>query len=105
LIGEDPSSISKLIFNLKRFVYRTLGFGGSVVQAISGVEIALWDIIGKVKNEPICKLLGDLRDQIKLYAAGTIVHDKPAEWHVKSFEKHFLRKRESGEIEYLWTPA
>ncbi len=86
-VGEDPLEIPKLMFNVQRFVYRTMGLQGAIVQALSGVEIALWDIVGKVKNESISKLFGRYRDKIEIYAAGTIGFDKPLEWHIKFFEK------------------
>jgi L-alanine-DL-glutamate epimerase-like enolase superfamily enzyme len=91
LIGENPLEIQKITQKIKRFVFRTSGFQGTVVQALSGVEIALWDILGKVKNEPISKLLGEYRDKIKLYAAGTIVFDQTPEWHLDFYKEHFER--------------
>jgi L-alanine-DL-glutamate epimerase-like enolase superfamily enzyme len=54
-------------------MYRTTfryGRKGLVLHAISGVEIALWDIIGKYRNLPVYEMIGGLcRDKIKAYAS------------------------------------
>ncbi len=68
-IGADPTDISAL---MKMLIYRVHGVGraGPVMYALSGVDTALWDILGKVKNQPIYKLLGGVaRDKIPAYAS------------------------------------
>jgi D-galactarolactone cycloisomerase len=53
------------------------GRGGAVTHAISGVDIALWDIFGKVTGQPISRLLGGrYRETIKPY--GSMLMDEPA---------------------------
>jgi D-galactarolactone cycloisomerase len=56
-IGADASDIPAL---MKRLIYHVHGVGraGPVMYALSGLDIALWDIIGKSKNLPIYQLLG-----------------------------------------------
>jgi D-galactarolactone cycloisomerase len=52
------------------------GRGGAVEHAISGLDIALWDIMGKVCNQPVSRLLGgNYRQRIKPY--GSILFDEP----------------------------
>jgi len=47
-----------------------LGRGGSITHAISGIDIALWDLLGKACNQPIGRLLGGrYRDRVKPYAS------------------------------------
>jgi len=47
-----------------------LGRGGSVTHAISGVDIALWDLLGKATGQPVGRLLGGrYRDRVKPYAS------------------------------------
>jgi len=69
LIGEDPFNIEKLW--RKMFVY-SLHWGrkGGAIKIISGLEIALWDIIGKELNRPVYELIGGkCRERIKVYAS------------------------------------
>jgi L-alanine-DL-glutamate epimerase-like enolase superfamily enzyme len=53
------------------------GRGGSVEHAISGLDIALWDLMGQACGQPVSRLLGgDYRRTIKPY--GSILFDEPA---------------------------
>lgn len=65
--GDDPVRIEKIWNKIFRaFTY--MGSRGASTNAISGIDIALWDIRGKVLNEPIYNLLGGpVRDSIELY--------------------------------------
>jgi L-alanine-DL-glutamate epimerase-like enolase superfamily enzyme len=69
LVGEDPLLIEGL---WQKMFMRTRQYGrrGVVMQGISGVDIALWDIAGKVANLPVYKLLGACRDRVEVYASG-----------------------------------
>jgi D-galactarolactone cycloisomerase len=52
------------------------GRGGAITHAISGIDIALWDILGKVTAQPISRLLGGrFRETIKPY--GSVLMDEP----------------------------
>jgi len=58
IMGEDPLDIDPLY---TKMIFRTGGagaIGGVTVTAISGVEIALWDLAGRLLGQPVCKLLG-----------------------------------------------
>jgi L-rhamnonate dehydratase len=47
------------------------GRKGLVVNAISGVDLALWDLLGKLRQEPVYHLLGGaVRDELQFYATG-----------------------------------
>ena len=49
------------------------GRQGMVMGAISGIDVALWDILGKVANLPVCKLLGQVSDKVQGYAAAFLI--------------------------------
>jgi D-galactarolactone cycloisomerase len=70
LIGADPLDIEVL---WHRMYHATRDFGrkGSVVAAISAIDIALWDLAGKHYGVPISKLLGGaFRTEVQPYATG-----------------------------------
>src|SRR5215216_5012973 len=56
VVGQDPREIDRLVH---RMYEGTIFFGrsGAAIQAISGVEIALWDVLGKSTGLPVYKLL------------------------------------------------
>jgi len=69
LIGEDPFNINRLYEKVRR----QGRYGGSLhaplIFALTGIENALYDIVGKALGVPVYKLLGGkFRDQIRLYA-------------------------------------
>jgi len=69
LIGEDPTRIE----HHWQTIYRHSFWRGGVVigSAISGIEQALWDILGKALGVPVYALLGGrVRDRVRLYANG-----------------------------------
>jgi D-galactarolactone cycloisomerase len=69
LVGQDPLMIEGL---WQRMFVRTVQYGrrGIAMNAISGIDIALWDIAGKVAKLPVYKLLGACRDRVEAYASG-----------------------------------
>ena len=69
LIGEDALLIEGL---WQKMFARTRQFGrrGIVMNAISGIDIALWDIAGKVARLPLYRLLGGCRERVEAYASG-----------------------------------
>lgn len=78
LIGENPLAPGPL---QRRLFEGSLYYGrrGAVVHAISGLEIALWDIAGKAAGQPIHALLGGAyRDRIRAYAS-TLMPEIPDE--------------------------
>lgn len=66
LIGRDPRDIEQLVRVMKKHSFWRLGIIG--MSAVSGIEIALWDILGKYLNQPVWRLLGGkVRDRVKVY--------------------------------------
>lgn len=71
LVGQDPSDIAGL---WERMYYDTRYYGrrGAVIHAISGIDIALWDIKGKSEGRPVSDLLGGGRRRERIKAYGTV---------------------------------
>lgn len=68
VIGRDPFDVERIIGDMIRDQYQG---GSTVMTAISAVEIALWDIIGKACNQPVYKLIGGrYHHKIPAYANG-----------------------------------
>jgi galactonate dehydratase len=68
IVGTNPFDVEATIGNLIRDQYQG---GATVLTAISGVEIALWDLIGKACGQPVYQLLGgQARDRLRSYANG-----------------------------------
>ena len=68
ILGTDPFDIEATIGGMIRDQYQG---GSTVMTAISGVEIALWDIVGKVCGQPVYKLLGGrCHERLQAYANG-----------------------------------
>jgi len=68
VIGADPFDIESLVARMVRDQYQ----GGAVAMtAISGIEIACWDLVGKATGQPVYKLLGGrCHDRLPAYANG-----------------------------------
>src|SRR5262245_47001625 len=79
LVGEDPRDIERL-WNQMFFCNVDLGNRGLhvldllnrgiLMQAIAAVDNALWDLLGKIYNVPLYKLLGGVRDKVPVIAIG-----------------------------------
>ncbi|MFZ4662415.1 MAG: mandelate racemase/muconate lactonizing enzyme family protein [Caldilineaceae bacterium] len=69
LIGRDPFAIDALFEDMRRSHVFDGGNAGALITALTGIEIALWDLKGKALNTPVVELLGGrFRDQIRVYA-------------------------------------
>jgi galactonate dehydratase len=67
LLGKDPSAIDRLWADMFLAVSYS-GWAGAEMRAISAVDIALWDLLGKTTGQPIYKLLGGAsRQSIRIY--------------------------------------
>ena len=66
LLGRDPRDIEQAVRVMKKQSFWRLGAIG--MSAISGIEIALWDILGKHLGVPVWRLLGGkVRDKVRVY--------------------------------------
>ena len=81
LVGEDPRNIERL-WNKMFFEGSKIDLGNRsihildlhnhaiLMQAVSAVDMALWDLLGKVYDTPLYKLLGGFRDKVPVIAIG-----------------------------------
>jgi galactonate dehydratase len=68
LVGESPLEVDALFEKMRRARLFDGALAGTTVTAMSGVEIALWDLAGKALGVPVYRLLGGkFRDRIRLY--------------------------------------
>jgi L-alanine-DL-glutamate epimerase-like enolase superfamily enzyme len=75
LIGERADEPARVTEKLRQHTFWQ-GRGGAVEHAVSGIDIALWDLMGKVCRQPVARLLGGIyRDRIKPY--GSLLFDEP----------------------------
>jgi L-alanine-DL-glutamate epimerase-like enolase superfamily enzyme len=71
MLGEDPRQVERLWDKMYRSMNVRGHFTGFMVDAISGLDIALWDIKAKAAGEPLVRLLGGpLRDRLPAYVSG-----------------------------------
>ena len=74
LIGADPARIDDLwerMYSLTRWYGRK----GAAVSAIGAVDIALWDLKGKLEGVPVYALLGGTSNEVEAYASGLLWQD------------------------------
>lgn len=75
LIGERADEPMRVTEKLRQGAFWQ-GRGGAVEHAISGLDIALWDLFGKICGQPVSRLLGgNYRTRVKPY--GSILFDEP----------------------------
>lgn len=67
LIGQDPMATDRLWY--KVYKWQRLGGGILTDRVLATVDLALWDLKGKVTGQPVWKLLGGCRDKILAYGS------------------------------------
>lgn len=95
-LGENALEPERVSEKLRAHTF-WLGRGGSITHTISGIDIALWDILGKATGQPVGRLLGGrYRERVRPYAS--ILMDEPdrlAE-HLKAVLAHGFRAFKIG---------
>jgi L-alanine-DL-glutamate epimerase-like enolase superfamily enzyme len=72
LLGENPCDVERIFKAIRQFGHHGRQGGG-----VSGVEMALWDLVGKAYGVPVYRLLGGrYRDRVRLYADTPSVTDR-----------------------------
>ena len=96
VLGDDPLDrdvIWHKVYNL----LRDHGQKGMPLQALSGVDIALWDIAGKVAGLPLHKLIGGAhRTRVKSYGYGMMLKRESVAEHLARFGDEVVKIRDMG---------
>ncbi len=96
VLGDDPLD-RDVIWHKAYNLLRDHGQKGMPMQALSGVDIALWDIAGKVAGLPIHKLIGGTyRDKIKAYGYGMMLKRESLDDHIARFRDEAAAIRDMG---------
>jgi L-alanine-DL-glutamate epimerase-like enolase superfamily enzyme len=90
-VGENPLAIEAIVGKL-RAAASSSGPGGIFTLALSAIDIALWDIKGKVLGKPVSQLLGGFREKVPTYASGALMRGFP----LAHIEKAAARLVEKG---------
>lgn len=76
IVGKDAFAREVIWDSLYNWS-RDYGQKGLTTAALSGIDIALWDLAGKAVNLPVCTLLGgSFRDRVQAYATGMYITDR-----------------------------
>src|SRR6476660_3361220 len=67
-VGQDATRIESLMLEVNKKLH-VFGRGGALAFAISAVDIALWDVVGKAATMPLCRLLGGGVTELPCYAS------------------------------------
>jgi L-alanine-DL-glutamate epimerase-like enolase superfamily enzyme len=86
LVGDDPMATEK-IWEKLYWLLSPRGQTGYAAHAIAAIDVALWDIKGKVYKEPVWRLLGGARERVPVYA---------------TFGFPFFEREQLGEAAKLW---
>ncbi len=83
VVGEELVAVEPLAERMRLFTRRRLGDQWIASQARSGVEIALWDLLGQSTKSPVSALLGRVRERVEVYASHTFLEEGDSAWHLE----------------------
>ncbi|MCB2002702.1 MAG: mandelate racemase/muconate lactonizing enzyme family protein [Burkholderiaceae bacterium] len=79
LAGMDPCDVVGVWARVNRMQLSSHGLGAGAALALSGIDLALWDIRGKAADMPLYRLLGGSRKRLPAYAGGISMGFQPPE--------------------------
>ena len=95
-LGENPLEPERVSEKLHANTF-WMGRGGTVTHAISGIDIAMWDILGKVTGQPVGRLLGGrYRDRVRPYASLLMREPDALSEHLASVREQGFRAFKIG---------
>ncbi|MGI8959904.1 MAG: mandelate racemase/muconate lactonizing enzyme family protein [Bryobacteraceae bacterium] len=97
--GENPLEPERVSEKLHAHTF-WLGRGGTLTHTISGIDIAMWDILGKTVGQPVGRLLGGrYRDRVRPYASLLMQEPKSLSEHL-----HAIRSQGFQAFKIGWGP-
>jgi galactonate dehydratase len=101
LVGADPLSIERLFQNMTGAIHPFL----PTVPLISGIDIALWDLAGKILDVPVYKLMGGpQRNEVPMYSHGDFLRDMTSPASCKEWAQ-MIREQPEGFSAYKIEPT
>ena len=71
LIGADARDVNLLYDQMYRASIPYSGQNGVIINTIAGIDLALWDLVGKIRGEPVHKMIGGkVKDNLQTYVTG-----------------------------------
>ena len=96
LLGENALEPERVTEKLHQHTFWQ-GRGGSVTHAISGIDIALWDLLGQATGQPVGRLLGGrYRERVRPYASVLMEQPKRLAEHLRSIKARGFRAFKIG---------
>ncbi|MCP4380726.1 MAG: mandelate racemase/muconate lactonizing enzyme family protein [Hyphomicrobiales bacterium] len=96
VVGRDPVDRDVIWHDVYNRL-RDHGQKGMPIQALSGVDIALWDIAGKIAGLPLCKLAGgQFRDRVSVYGYGMMLRREDAACLAARFKDESVAIKDAG---------
>jgi len=94
--GENPLEPSRVTAKLEANTF-WMGRGGTITHTISGIDIALWDILGKATRQPVSTLLGGrYRERVRPYASLLMQEPEPLAEELRAIYAHGFRAFKIG---------
>jgi L-alanine-DL-glutamate epimerase-like enolase superfamily enzyme len=101
VVGRDPFDVEVLWDEMFHSTYG-LGRKGAAINAISGVDMALWDLKGKATGQPVYKLLGGgYRDSVRAYAS-TLFPEDPEDTETMRERAREVKHHGFGAVKFGW---
>jgi L-alanine-DL-glutamate epimerase-like enolase superfamily enzyme len=90
VLGEDPLNTERLWDKMYMGGWRKPVAKGDAIAAMSRIDIALWDLKGKILGRPVWQILGGHRDRVPAYAAGGYYEEGKGPAELAAEMEHFV---------------
>lgn len=83
LIGEELDAVEPHVDRMRAWTRRRLGDQWVGSYARAGIELALWDLVGRRESRPVSGFFGARREEVGVYASGAFLEEGPVGWHLE----------------------